>query len=155
MDDEEMEFKNQDDYVSKYRQVLDYFDAFAVGLSATPALHTTDMFNKPIFSYGLPAAVLAGYLADQEPPIRITTQLSEHGIGWEKGEKRTVYDKEGNQIAEVEELEDELKFDVSGFNKRVITESFNRTVRRELVNHIDPDGEAKTLIFAATDEHAD
>lgn len=155
MDDEEMEFKNQDDYVSKYRQVLDYFDAFAVGLTATPALHTTEIFNKPIFNYGLREAVLDGYLVDQDPLIRITTQLSEEGIVWEKGEKPTVYDKEGNQIVELEELEDELKFDVSGFNKRVITENFNRTVLRELVNHIDPDGEAKTLIFAATDEHAD
>src|SRR5690606_29593132 len=74
---------------------------------------------------------------------------------WEKVKKPTVYDKEGNQIVELDELDDELKFDISGFNKRVITENFNRTVLRELVNHIDPDGEAKTLIFAATDEHAD
>jgi len=155
MDDEEIDFKDQDDYVSKYRQVLDYFDAFAVGLTATPALHTTEIFNKPVFNYGLREAVLDGYLVDQDPPIKITTQLSEEGIVWEKGEKPTVYDKEDNQIVELDELEDELKFDISGFNKRVITENFNRTVLRELVNYIDPDSEAKTLIFAATDEHAD
>lgn len=155
MDDEEIYFKDQDDYVSKYRQVLDYFDAFAVGLTATPALHTTEIFNKPVFNYGLREAVLDGYLVDQDPPIKITTQLSEEGIVWEKGQKPTVYDKEDNQIVELDELEDELKFDISGFNKRVITENFNRTVIRELVNHIDPDGEGKTLIFAATDEHAD
>lgn len=155
MDDEEIYFKNQDDYVSKYRQVLDYFDAFAVGLTATPALHTTEIFNKPVFNYSLREAVLDGYLVDQDPPVKIMTKLSEEGIVWEKGEKPTVYDKEGNQILELDELDDELKFDVSGFNKRVITENFNRTVIRELVNHIDPDGEAKTLIFAATDEHAD
>lgn len=155
MDDEEIYFKDQDDYVSKYRQVLDYFDAFAVGLTATPALHTKEIFNKPIFNYSLREAVLDGYLVDQDPPIKIKTQLSEEGIVWEKGEKPTVYDKEGNQIVELDELNDELKFDISGFNKRVITENFNRTVLRELVNHIDPDGEAKTLIFAATDHHAD
>lgn len=155
MDDEEIYFKDQDDYVSKYRQVLDYFDAFAVGLTATPALHTKEIFNKPIFNYSLREAVLDGYLVDQDPPIKIKTQLSEEGIVWEKGEKPTVYEKEGNQIVELDELNDELKFDISGFNKRVITENFNRTVLRELVNHIDPDGEAKTLIFAATDHHAD
>ncbi len=155
MDDEEIYFKDQDDYVSKYRQVLDYFDAFAVGLTATPALHTKEIFNKPIFNYSLREAVLDGYLVDQDPPIKIKTQLSEEGIVWEKGEKPTVYDKEGNQIVELDELSDELKFDISGFNKRVITENFNRTVLRELVNHIDPDGDAKTLIFAATDHHAD
>ncbi len=155
MDDEEIYFKDQDDYVSKYRQVLDYFDAFAIGLTATPALHTIDIFNKPVFNYGLREAVLDGFLVDQDPPIKIKTQLSEEGIVWEKGQKPMVYDREDNQIVELEELEDELKFDISGFNKRVITENFNRTVLRELVNHIDPDGEGKTLIFAATDEHAD
>src|SRR5690606_6181145 len=100
-------------------------------------------------------AVLDGYLVDQDPPIKIKTQLSEEGIVWEKGQKPMVYDKEDNKIVELDELDDELKFDISGFNKRVITENFNRTVLRELVNHIDPDGEAKTLIFAATNEHAD
>lgn len=155
MDDEEIYFKDQDDYVSKYRQVLDYFDAFAVGLTATPALHTKEIFNKPIFNYSLREAVLDGYLVDQDPPFKIKTQLSEEGIVWEKGEKPMVYQGEGNQIVELDELEDELKFDISGFNKRVITENFNRTVLRELVNHIDPDGDAKTLIFAATDHHAD
>src|SRR5690606_26282405 len=33
LDEEELEFKDQDDYVSKYRQVLDYFNAFGVGLT--------------------------------------------------------------------------------------------------------------------------
>lgn len=155
MDDEEIDFKDHDDYVSKYRQVLEYFDAFSIGLTATPALHTTEIFNKPVYNYGLREAVLDGYLVDQDPPIKITTKLSEEGIIWEKGEKPTVYDNEGNQIIELDELDDELKFDISGFNKRVITESFNRIVLRELVNHLDPDSEAKTLIFAATDEHAD
>ena len=155
MDEEEIEFKDQDDYVSKYRQVLDYFDAFAVGLTATPALHTSEIFNKPVFNYSLREAVLDGYLVDQDPPIKIVTKLSEEGIVWEKGEKPTVYDQEGNQIVELDELDDELHFDISGFNKQVITENFNSTVLRELVNHIDPDAEAKTLIFAATDSHAD
>ncbi|RRN77806.1 type I restriction-modification system endonuclease, partial [Pseudoxanthomonas sp. SGD-10] len=155
MSEEELSFKDQDDYVSKYRQVLDYFDAFGIGLTATPALHTTEIFGKPVFEYGLREAVLDGFLVDQEPPVRIKTKLSEEGIIWEKGEKPKVYDREGNQIIELNELEDELKIDVSGFNKKVITENFNRTVIRELVKHIDPDGDEKTMVFAATDEHAD
>lgn len=155
MDDEELYFKDQDDYVSKYRQVLDYFDAFAIGLTATPALHTTEIFNKPVFNYGLREAVLDGYLVDQDPPIKIITQLSQEGIIWEKGQKPKVYDTEINNIIELDELEDELKFDISAFNRSVITENYNRTVLRELVKYIDPDDEAKTLIFAATDEHAD
>ena len=41
------------------------------------------------------------------------------------------------------------------FNKSVITEPFNRVVAKELVKELDPNGDEKTLIFAATDDHAD
>nr|WP_231633129.1 DEAD/DEAH box helicase family protein [Numidum massiliense] len=38
------------EYVSKYRQVLDYFDAARIGLIATPACHTTEIFGKPVYT---------------------------------------------------------------------------------------------------------
>jgi type I restriction enzyme, R subunit len=41
--DAELTFRSFDDYISKYRRVLDYFDAVKIGLTATPALHTTQM----------------------------------------------------------------------------------------------------------------
>ena len=52
---------------------------------------------------------------------------------------------------------DEIRFEVEQFNKRVVTTEFNRVVAEELANHIDPSapGAGKTLIFAATDAHAD
>jgi type I restriction enzyme R subunit len=155
MDEEELNFKNQDDYVSKYRQVLDYFDSFTVGLTATPALHTKEIFNKPIFNYSYRQAVIDGFLTDHEPPYNIKTKLSENGILWEKGEKPKAYNKETNTVEELAELEDELKIEIQQFNKMVITENFNRTVIRELVKDIDPDSEEKTLVFAVTDAHAD
>lgn len=43
MSDSELSFRDQDDYVSKYRKVLDYFDAIKIGLTATPALHTVQI----------------------------------------------------------------------------------------------------------------
>ena len=43
MSEEEMEFRDQNDYISQYRRVIDYFDAACLGLTATPALHTTDI----------------------------------------------------------------------------------------------------------------
>ncbi|MCP4052303.1 MAG: type I restriction-modification system endonuclease [Mesoflavibacter sp.] len=155
LDDEELNFKDQRDYVSKYRMVVDYFDAFTVGLTATPALHTTEIFGKPLFTYSYREAVIDGYLVDHEPPNIIKTKLSEEGIKWEKGEKPKVYIKENNRVEELEELEDELSIDIEGFNKMVITESFNITVAKQLVKKIDPEGEEKTLIFTALDEHAD
>ena len=60
MSDDELSFRNQDDYVSKYRRVLDYFDAVKIGLTATPALHTTDIFGEPIFTYSYRDAVIEG-----------------------------------------------------------------------------------------------
>ncbi|PUU95831.1 DEAD/DEAH box helicase family protein, partial [Acinetobacter baumannii] len=43
---------NQRDYQSKYRQVIDYFLAVRIALTATPALHTTEIFGAPVFKYG-------------------------------------------------------------------------------------------------------
>ena len=155
MDDEELGFKDQRDYVSKYRRVLDYFDATAIGMTATPALHTTEIFGAPIYNYTYREAVIDGFLIDHEPPYLIRTKLGEEGIIWEKGDRPKVYDKENNQIIELAELEDELAINIEGFNKMVITEPFNRTAISQLVQLIDPDGDEKTLIFAATDDHAD
>ena len=155
MDDDELGFKDQQDYVSKYRRVLDYFDATAIGMTATPALHTTEIFGAPIYNYSYREAVIDGFLIDHEPPYLIKTKLGEKGIIWEKGDKPKVYDKENNQIIELAELEDELAINIEGFNKMVITESFNRTAISQLVQQIDPDGEEKTLVFAVNDEHAD
>jgi type I restriction enzyme R subunit len=135
--------------------VLDYFDAAAIGMTATPALHTTEIFGTPIYNYTYREAVIDGFLIDHEPPYLIKTKLGEEGIIWERGDRPKVYDKENNQIIGLAELEDELAINIEGFNKMVITEPFNRTAISQLVQLIDPDGEEKTLIFAATDEHAD
>ncbi|WP_236648847.1 type I restriction-modification system endonuclease [Spirosoma sp. 209] len=155
IDEEGLTFKNQQEYVSRYRMVLDYFDAYAIGLTATPALHTTEIFGKPVYTYSYREAVIDGYLIDHDPPYLIKTQLGSEGIKWKAGEKPTVFDAETNTLVELNELEDELQFDIEGFNKRVLSESFNRTVVQQLVKELDPDGDEKTLIFAATDEHAD
>jgi type I restriction enzyme, R subunit len=155
MDDEELGFKNQQDYISKYRMVLDYFDAYAIGLTATPALHTKEIFGPPIYYYTYRNAVIDGYLIDHEPPYIIKTRQSEDGIKWERGEKPKVYDKESNTVTELSELQDELNVEVSAFNKSVLTPEFNRTVVTYLASQLDPDGDEKTLIFAATDPHAD
>ncbi len=155
IDEDDLEFKNQTDYVSKYRMVLDYFDSYAIGLTATPALHTTEIFGSPVYSYSYREAVIDGFLIDHDPPHKIKTKLGEEGIKWEKGEKPKAFDKETTTIVELEKLEDELKIEISGFNRMVLTESFNRTVIQQLVKDLDPDGDEKTLIFAAADEHAD
>ena len=44
--------------------VLDYFDSYAIGLTATPALHTTEIFGSPVYSYSYREAVIDGFLID-------------------------------------------------------------------------------------------
>lgn len=155
MGDVELEFRDQKDYISKYRKVLDYFDAVKIGLTATPAPHTTDIFGKPVYTYSYREAVIDGWLVDHEPPHQIETKLKKEGIKWKKGEKVPIYDPVTGLITNSEELPDELSFEVDKFNKAVITDNFTRTVIKELVKELDPDGEEKTLIFAASDDHAD
>ena len=47
-------------------------------------------------------------------------------------------------------MEDTVHFEVEQFNRRVITEPFNRAVLTRLAEYIDPTGKEKTLIFART-----
>ncbi|MEH7294571.1 type I restriction-modification system endonuclease, partial [Priestia megaterium] len=154
MTDDELLFRNQNEYVSQYRRVIDYFDAAVLGLTATPALHTTEIFGQPIYKYSYTEAVLDGYLVDHEPPYLFETELKENGITFNQGEEIEVYDPDEGEII-LEQLEDELKFEVEHFNKKVITEGFNRAVLTKLTDYIDPESDEKTLIFAATDQHAD
>lgn len=146
--------RSQDDYISKYRRVLEHFDAVKIGLTATPAKHTAAIFGRPVVQYTYREAVIDGHLIDHEPPINITTRLAEEGIHLDKGEQVQLFDP-GTVKIDLVDLEDELDFEVTAFNKRVLNENFNRVVCEELAKHFDPELPEKTLIFAATDLHAD
>lgn len=154
LSDAEMTFRGYEDYISKYRRVLDYFDAYKVGLTATPALHTTQIFGAPIYTYSYREAVIDGFLRDYEPPVQIKTELSTNGIAWKIGEEVKVYDARRNQI-ELFNAPDEIKLEVEDFNRKVITEPFNRVVCEYLAQELDPSSRRKTLVFCATDAHAD
>lgn len=154
LSDTEMTFRGFEDYISKYRRVLDYFDAYKIGLTATPALHTTQIFGAPVYTYSYREAVIDGYLVDYEPPIQIMTELSMQGIRWKAGEDIRVFNGRYNQI-ELFKTPDEIKLEIEDFNRKVITESFNRVVCEYLAQELDPVSRQKTLIFCATDAHAD
>jgi type I restriction enzyme R subunit len=154
MSEGEMRFRSYDDYVSKYRQVLDHFDSVHIGLTATPALQTTEIFGQPIFEYTYREAVIEGRLVDHEPPIRIITRLKRDGIHWGAGEEVTVYKPATAQL-DFFNTPDEIDIEIEGFNTKVITEGFNRVVCELLAEHIDPALPEKTLVFCARDDHAD
>jgi len=153
MSEGEHELRGFESYVSTYRRVLDHFDAVKIGLTATPAAHTREIFGAPVFVYSYPEAVADGWLVDHEPPIRIVTKLAKDGIKFDKGaEIQTLV--QGGEI-QLSLLPDEMEFDVAEFNRTVITDGFNRAVAAELAQHLDPTGPAKTIIFCVDDDHAE
>ncbi|QHI70883.1 type I restriction-modification system endonuclease [Tichowtungia aerotolerans] len=154
MTDGEIEFRDQAQYLSTYRRVLDWFDAVKIGMTATPAKHTTDIFGKPVYTYTYREAVADDWLRDHEPPIRYRTYLSENGIQFEKGETVEVVNMKSGEV-DTAELEDEQNFEIDSFNRRVIADDFNRVICEALAEELDPFGEEKVLIFCVTDLHAD
>ncbi len=155
LSDNEMLYRNQEDYISKYRTVIEYFDAVKVALTATPALHTTEIFGKPVFTYSYREAVIDGYLIDHDAPHDIHTRLRDNGIEYKKGETLAIYDPNTGEVLNSDELEDDMKFEIDKFNKDIITENFNKAVFEEIAMDFNPDGEGKTLIYAVDDDHAD
>lgn len=158
MGEDELLYRDQTDYQSKYRSVVEYFDAVKIALTATPALQTTEIFGQPVFKYTYREAVIEGYLVDHDAPHELITKLGKGGIHYKEGDTVTVYDPVTGEITNSELLSDELDFDIDSFNRQVITENFNRTVLAEIARDIDPESpeeQGKTLIYAVDDQHAD
>ncbi|WP_281981366.1 DEAD/DEAH box helicase family protein [Thalassorhabdomicrobium marinisediminis] len=156
MSEAETTFRDQNDYVSKYRRVIEYFDAVKIGLTATPALHTAQIFGDPIYRYSYREAVIDGWLIDHDPPHLIKTALSEAGITIEAGETIDVLDPRTGEI-DTAMLPDQLNFTVEQFNRRVRAPKFNEVIAQEIARRVDiiSPNAGKTLVFATSDEHAD
>lgn len=158
MDDFEILYRDQRDYQSCYRSVIEYFDAVKIALTATPALQTTQIFGVPVFKYTYREAVLDGYLVDHDAPHRLGTELSVGGIHYKNGEIIKLFNPVTGEVTDSELMEDELDFEIEQFNRRVITRPFNEVVLEEISRDIDPenpDEQGKTLIYAVDDSHAD
>ncbi|WP_440888361.1 type I restriction-modification system endonuclease [Vibrio sp. WZ-1] len=157
----EEKFRNELDFISSYRRIIDHFDAVKVALTATPALHTIDIFGgekkQPVYRYSYRKAVIDGYLTDQEPPIRIVTQLSEGGVYLSQGAEVQRLSNQGELVNDT--LVDEQGFEVADFNRALIASNFNKVVCEELANNkdfaIDPTSPQKTLVFCVNNTHAD
>lgn len=154
MTEGELALRDQAQYLSTYRRVIEYFDAVKIGLTATPARHTTEIFGRPVYTYSYREAVADDWLIDHEPPIRYETALSRAGIHFDRGQQVEALDVTTGEI-QAAVLDDELDFELDAFNRRVINEDFNRVICEQLAQELDPNGEEKTMVFCATDQHAD
>lgn len=155
MTQEEILYENQDDYMSKYKQVIEYFDAVKVALTATPALHTTEIFGEPVYTYSYREAVIDGWLVDHEPPYHINTDFIENNVQFKKGETLAQYDPNTNELVNGAALDDEMDFDVSEFNRKIVLPDHTQKVLQEVSSYLNPESGEKTLIFAVNDAHAD
>lgn len=155
MTEEEILYDSQDDYMSKYKQVIEYFDAVKIALTATPALHTTEIFGEPVFTYSYREAVIDGWLVDHDPPYIINTDFIVNDAQFKKGDTIAEYDPNTNELLNGAVLDDEMDFDVSEFNRKIVLPDNTRKVLEEISGYLNPEGREKTLIFAVNDAHAD
>ncbi|MBI3695903.1 MAG: DEAD/DEAH box helicase family protein, partial [Acidobacteria bacterium] len=143
-----------------WRQVLEYFDAFLIGLTATPSKQTFGFFNQNlVMEYNHEQAVADGVNVDFDV-YRIRTAISEHGSVVDAG---LFVDKRHRQTRKIrwEQLDEDLAYGASALDRDVVAPDQIRTVVRtfkeKLFTEIFPgrDHVPKTLIFAKDDSHAD
>jgi type I restriction enzyme R subunit len=145
-----------------WRQVLDYFDASYIGLTATPGKQTVGFFDQNlVMEYGHERAVADGINVAGEV-YTIRTRIGETGSTVDAGHYVGVMDK--STRAERQELLDEtLTYEGSQLDRDVVSPSQIRTVIRHfrdvLFSELFPgraDGIVpKTLIFAKNDNHVE
>ncbi len=147
----------------KWRQVLDHFDAVKIGLTATPAAHTTSYFRDIAYRYDYERAVREGYLVDYDA-VSIKSDITMKGMFLKEGEEVGVIDTAtGKESFDV--LEDEREYDTSDIEHKATAPDRNRKIVKEFARYaLQQEKELghfpKTLVFAINDlqpsiSHAD
>ncbi len=148
-----------------WKQVLDYFDVFQIGLTATPDNRTFGYFNQNLVSdYGYEKAVIDGVLVPYNV-FTIETKITKQGSKIEMGEK---VDKRERLTRRKfwESVDEDIEYSGKQLDKDIVNPSTIRTIVQAIRDNmpgifpdrIDKDGKfevPKTLIFAKTDSHAE
>jgi type I restriction enzyme R subunit len=148
-----------------WKQVLDYFDAFQIGLSATPDNRTFGYFNQNLVcDYGYRKAVEDGVLVPYNV-FEIVTKITQDGAALELGEYIGTREKQTrkqfwNTLDEtVEYSAKQLDNDVVNVNQiRLIVQAVRDQLPAMFPDRIGADGAFETpkmLVFAKSDSHAD
>jgi type I restriction enzyme R subunit len=145
-----------------WRRTLDHFDAIKVGLTATPAAHTTSYFEHVAYRYEYERAVREGHLVDYDA-VTIRSNVRMNGMFLQEGEQVTSVDPEtGNE--RLDAIEDERQIDTAEVEVRATSPDSNRKILEEIRTYAQQHEQAtnrfpKTLIFAVNDlphtSHAD
>lgn len=143
-----------------WRQVLEYFDAYLIGLTATPNKQTFGFFNQNlVMEYGHAQAVADGVNVNYDV-YRIKTEVSEQGAKVDKGFWLETQDK-ATRRKTAWQLDDDFEYQPEELDRAVQTPDQIRTVVRTLRDRWQADmfpartELPKTLIFAKDDNHAE
>ena len=144
-----------------WRQVLEYFDAFLIGLTATPTKQTLGFFAQNLVQdYSHARAVADGVNVDFEV-YRIRTKVTEQGATLE-GEPGFYVTKRDRRTRRkrYEELDEDLPYSAAQLDRHIVALDQIRTVVRtfkERLPEIFPGRSEvpKTLVFAKYDNHAE
>jgi len=145
---------------NKWRQVLEYFDAFIIGLTATPASHTYAFFNQNlVMEYPHERAVADNVNVGYEV-YQIRTKITENGSIIEAGHTITKRDKLTRQ-KRWEQLDEDFEYSSMQLDRSVVSidqiRTIIKTLKEKLFTEIFPGRKEvpKTLIFAKNDSHAE
>ena len=143
-----------------WRQVLEYFDSFLIGLTATPSNQTFGFFRQNlVMEYSHEQAVADGVNVDFDI-YRIRTEITEQGSTVEAG----VHVDRRNRLTREkrwEQLDEDLIYAPNQLDRDIVAEDQIRTIiqtyRDKLFTEIFPGRQdvPKTIIFAKDDSHAD
>lgn len=143
-----------------WRQVLEYFDAYLIGLTATPNKQTFGFFNQNlVMEYGHAQAVADGVNVNYDV-YRIKTEVTEQGAKVEKGYWLQTMERATRRKA-AWQLDEDFDYEPTELDRAVQTPDQIRTVVRTLHDRwktdLFPQREElpKTLVFAKDDNHAE
>ena len=143
-----------------WRQVLDYFDAYLIGLTATPNKQTFGFFNQNlVMEYGHEQAVADGVNVNYDV-YRIRTEVTEAGSKVEAGYWVQVMERDTRRRSDWQ-LDEDFDYDPAELDRSVQTPDQIRTVVRTLRDRWQAEmfpqrtELPKTLVFAKDDNHAE
>ena len=143
-----------------WRQVLEYFDAFLIGLTATPSKQTFGFFDQNlVMEYNHERAVADGVNVGYDV-YRIKTEIGEQGGQVDAGFYVDYRDKATREVR-WGQLEEALEYTAQDLDRSVVVRDQIRTVIRaykeRLFTELFPGRSVvpKTLIFAKDDSHAE
>lgn len=144
----------------RWGQVLDYFDAFTVGLTATPTPMTLGYFNGNVIAeYTQEQSVLDGINVDQQL-FRIRTEVGETGSTIQAGDWVKVRDRL-TRATHVEHVDEDYPYEPEKLDRAVVNPAQIRTVVRAFkdlaTTQLFPERDEvpKTIYFCKNDHHAE